>query len=79
MKAELIKTLQLHYPIRILLHLVYTKTTKTQRKGSSFNHYMAIGPNMFTSNLPASATKNSWLVAISVETVCMAKYTPSKK
>ena len=79
MKAELIKTLQLHYPIRILLHFVYTKTTKTQRKGSSFNHYMAIGPNLFTSNLPAFATKNTWLVAISVETVCMAKYTPSKK
>ena len=62
-----------------MLHLVYTKTTKIQSKKSSFNHYMALGLNLFTSNLPASATKNTWLVAISVETVCMAKYTPSKK
>ena len=39
---------------------------------------MALGPNLFNLNLPAFSTKKTWLVTVSVETVRMAKYRPSK-
>ena len=47
-------------------------------KGSEAVYYIALETNLFIFNMLAIAIKITWLMTVSVETICVAIYRPSK-